>query len=507
MSRVGWEDFEKPNYASIRGGLAGQSGHMPNELHLKKMEQTCMYESEDQLNDFFRSTLKDRTPEAAAYAQDLPRETQDMVRSEVMNLRHTGARTAAEPIHPDLFLGFTDRDKRGYHNSGPDFREYAKQSSARGRFKDFVSDHASDWTIPEGTRSNLRVHQDLRKTMAATKERTKIFDTAFDSYANPYQGTRSGNASTAQMVDTDGVVLNLNNAPGVYQRKDNTTLKGDLIKVGYRQTGDHRFAVAQYGITSAKQKYANIHAAQNNVEQDRKFDIHPTELKTRLMINMIKEVGRRKHLDVYKTETDFNESVHSKNQIKKLTADLSTTQRNVKQTADVKELGYVDKNIKKVRVYDPVSHDTVVVDKDIFSKVNEHKNVTFVKKIEVGARNTLAKEGYTASPGDNVEVHVYSRKRPNILTPLPVKTEHKWHDANYTPLYKRGALSSKNMNSTYADLGQGVNPSANKVMDRLSKAHGYTQGIRSEIDTEQNISDITDVSGFAPRKMRGRTSV
>jgi len=218
MSRLSWEDFEKPNYGVIRGGLAGQSGDMPPELHMKKLEQTCMYEREDQLDEFFRSTLKDRTCDQASLAQDLPRETQNMVRSEVMNLRHSAARTPAEPVHPDLFLGFTERDARGYHNAGPDMKKYVSQSKARGKFKDFVSDHASDWTIPEGTRSELRAIRDVRKTIDASRERLKIFDTAFDSRANPWSGAQTQHTSGVPKSTVDGTILNLNDAPEPGQR-------------------------------------------------------------------------------------------------------------------------------------------------------------------------------------------------------------------------------------------------------------------------------------------------
>ena len=46
MSDVVWQDFERSEYGVIRGGLSGQSGDMPPELHLKKLEQTPIYESE-----------------------------------------------------------------------------------------------------------------------------------------------------------------------------------------------------------------------------------------------------------------------------------------------------------------------------------------------------------------------------------------------------------------------------------------------------------------------------
>jgi hypothetical protein len=507
MSSVGWEDFEKPNYGVIRGGLSGQSGYMPPEMHLKKLEQTCMYEREDLLNDFFRSTLKDTTPDAPSFAQDLPRETQDELRSNVLNIRHSAARTPAEPIHPDLFLGFTERDKRGYHNSGPDMRKYVNESKKRTRYIDFVSDHASDWTVPGGTRSDVRFIKDLRKTFEASRQRIKVFSTARDNRSVGFTGFKTGGMATVAKTTLDGTILDINDANGL-QRKDNTKLKEDLIKVGYRQTGDHRFAVAQYGLTSARQKHYNIHSANSHVQEDRKFDIHPSEVKNRLLINMMKEVDRRKHLEVYRHDMkdSFQESVNSQNKIRKLVSDLMTAQRNTVSTADVIDLGYLGNNVKNVRVYDPVAHDTVIVDKEIFDSVTVNKNITFVKKRDYTARESFFDEGKLKLPGNEVATHVYSRKQPNVLTQLPVRMEQKWNKSEFTPLYKSGQLHAKGVNSSHIEMGQGINPHGDKVFDRHSKGKGDTFAIRSSIDTDSYFNPVDD-RDFVPRKMRGRSRI
>jgi len=510
MSRLSWEDFEKPNYGVIRGGLAGQSGDMPPELHMKKLEQTCMYEREDQLDEFFRSTLKDRTCDQASLAQDLPRETQNMVRSEVMNLRHSAARTPAEPVHPDLFLGFTERDARGYHNAGPDMKKYVSQSKARGKFKDFLSDHASDWTIPEGTRSELRAIRDVRKTIDASRERLKIFDTAFDSRANPWSGAQTQHTSGVPKSTVDGTILNLNDATEPGQRKDNTKLRTDNIKVGWRTTGDHRFSVAQYGATTARRKFTNIHDSQYKNKQSHKFDVMPSEIQNRLFINIMKEVDRRKHLDQYRGEMDFNfrESMTAQNKIGKMVADLSTAQMNTQQTADTIDLGYLNSNIKKVRVYDPVAHDTVIVDKDIFQKVKEAKNITFARKVDpLARRNIHAEEGKITQPGDEVQVMVYSRSQPKHTAQLPVKMDHKWYDSKFEPLYKQNHAKYTIMDHSFTEAEQGVNPNADKVFTSFKKAPGYTQGLREDIDKQDNYDPINDTSNFVPRKMKGRSNL
>jgi hypothetical protein len=513
MSYVKWEDSQKGAHGSIRGGITGQYGDMPPELHLKKQEQTCMYEDENQLDDHFRSVLRNRVSDAPSLAQDMPRETQDMVRSEVLNLRHSGARTSAEPIHPDLFLGFTDRDERGYHNSGPDYRKVVGQSQARGKFKDFVSDHASDWTIPESHRSVSRVISDIRKTINPMKERMKIFDTAFDGRSTAGSHPRGHHKSTRENQTIDGVILDLNNATEVGQRKGNTQLLSDSIKVGYKQTGDHKFSVAQYGLMSKKAHSKNIHDSQYQGRVSHKFDVSPSEVKNRLFINIIKEVGRRDYIadDRASLIDYFSKSGIAQNKIKKLTRDLSIIQNATDQSADVGELAYMGHNIKKVKVYDPVAHDSVIVDRDIFEKVKEHKNITFVKRSDNSLRRRIiTKDGKAVVAGDEVQVHVYSRKRPEFSGQLTTKFGHTWKDTAHAPMYKTSNVFNQGLDANLTEAGQGVNPNADKVFNRVSKAAGIHQDIRMGIDEDAfNNDPVNDTSNFQPshRRMAGRSSI
>lgn len=507
MSGLAWEDFEKDDYGIIRGGLSGQSGYMPPELYMKKIEQTCMYEREDQLDDYFRSTLKDRTTDQVSLAQDLPRETQDLIRSEIINIRHSAGRTSAEPMHPDLFLGFTDRDTRGCHNSGPDLKLLSGQSKSRVKFKDLRSDHASDWTIASGMRPTSQAIADLRETMGRSKDYLKIFHTSEDSRANVWSGMRTGHVSCLPKTTSDGTILNLNDAQEPGQRSDNKKIREDTIRVGYRQTVDHSFAIAQYGLTTKKQKETDIHASQHKSSQSRKYDIMPSEIQNRLFINMMKEVDRRKHIDDDRDEMNpiFDNSKQARNMIGKMAADLSVAQKSTQRTADTIDLGHTSTNIKMVRIYDPISHDSVVVDKEIFQKVKEAKNISFARKTNpLANREVNTKEGIFKLPGDEVTVMVYSRSTPTNTAPLPVKIDHDRHESRSKPVYKQNHSTSTIMDYSYTEAEQGVNPHADAVFNSCKKGNGYTQGIRNDIDTQSNFDPASDVISN-PRKMAGRS--
>lgn len=503
MSRVSWQDFEGDDYGVIRGGLSGQYGDMPTELWLKKMESSCMYERESQLDEHFRSTLKDRSPDKASLAQDLPRETQNQIRSEVMNVRHVGARTAAEPIHPDLFLGHLERDNRGYR-TGTNFRKFNNQSWARGKFKDFVSDHASDWTIPEGTRSEMRVIKDLRSTINPAKQRMKIFETGRGNWTNTGLGHSTGQGSRKLMVSDDGVKLNLNMALEPGQRSGYVKNRTDKIKVGYRTTGDHRFKVAQYGILGKKEQKRNIWEAQQRATGSHNIPQNPEDIKNRLMVNIIKEVGRRKHLDKYRQEIDMDESILSQNTIKKLSQDLSTVQRNTKQTADNNELGYIGDNISRKINYDPINHDMVIV--DVKGNIIENKNIRMVNKYDnkIGWHvNPI--EGKTKMP-QSMEVHVYSSKK-NGTGKIPVKMEHKWHDTDYAPVYKRNMTVGR-LDTNSTSMGQNGIPIEGNTFDRAPRARdGEMMNALTSIDNNVfNANPVMDKE-FAPLRMRGRSSL
>ena len=510
MSNVTWQDFETDYSGIIRGGLSGQSGDMPPELHMKKLEQTCMYERESQLEDHFRSILRDTTPDQVSMAQDMPRYSQDQTRSEIINVRHSGARTAEEPTHPDLFLGFTDRDSRGHHDSGPDFRKINGHSETRGKYKDFLSDHASDWTVPGGHRSELKVIKDIRKTVYPAKQRMKWFDTSRDGRGNTGSNSRI-RGSKKPLTTIDGVMLDLNNTQGMGQRNDNTTVKSNNIKIGYRTTGDHRFSVAQYGILSNKQQKVNIHSSQYKNKQSHKYDVSPSEIKNRLACAILKESWNRRKLEGLKREdTYIKNSKTAKNKINKILSDMSHIQRSTKQTADSVDLGYVSSNIRNIRVYDPISHEMVLVDKKIFDKVKENKNVTFVKKVTSPLNRNTFSEGKQYVAGNEVSVYVYSRKNKEFTKQLPTKMEHCQSKAVKMPIYKNNHSPAQIMNVSSTYQGQSTDPHADAVFERFKSGKSQHWDAKKMLDIDAfNYDPVNDAdtSIRSARKMAGRSKM
>ena len=546
MDDVTW-DTNNSDYEITRGGLVGQSGYMPPELYLLKSEQTYMYEREDLLDNHFRNTLKDRTLDIPILTQDMPRTNQDSLRSDILNIRHAAARTEAEPIHPDLFLGMTERDPRGYHNSGPDLKISNAHSMARAKYKDTISDHASDWTIPEGPRSEMRAIRDLRNTINPSRQRLNIFDTSVDSRSNPFSGLGS-HKSHIPMMTSDGQLLDLNDAKGVNYKNDYNGY--DKIRIGYRQQGDHKFSVAQYGLAGSKLQQANIYDIYSKNQTSHEFDSSPSEvanrlknkmgdvvkigyrqigdsdfsiakygrqtsritksdvresqnnndyshdfedgsyaIRNRLSSSIIKEVGRMSNSDKDYMDPIFKDSVNLKNTIGQLSQDLSVVRNSTVQTADKTEQGPDIANIKKVSTFTPLPHDSVIVDKDIFSKINEHKNISIVRKTDPNFRNNV---DTCLASGETIQVNVYSRKRPVIIVPLPTNMDHEISEATYEPIYKNNRNRAGVSDLACTEQEQGVNPHTDKVFNSFKKASVYHQGLRMSSESIDNSGAVND---------------
>jgi hypothetical protein len=362
---------------------------MPNELWLKKLETTPMCDDEDALDGHNRSVLRDRTCDAPLWASDQPRsaESQDHARSHVMNMRFAAARTPAEPIHPDLFLGFTDRDPRG-HATAPDFRKMHDQSWSRGRYADFLNDDLSDQTIPEGAPSNLQIMLNVRKAGVAAKSRLKIFSTSRDGRAVAAPQRQWNEKSRAALVTTDGTLLDLNSHAGAYNRTDNTVLKGYMHRTGWRSTGDHIVPVAQYSINSARQTRAELRAAEATT--DHVFEATPVQVRNRIARVVAEEAQRRKYFEDYRGDMqhNFDESSVARNVIGRLTAEIGNAQWEVGQTAEFDDDGRAINTTRRVvQAWDPTARDTVLVDQDIFAAINEHKNVSFRKMDAASVRD------------------------------------------------------------------------------------------------------------------------
>ena len=279
------------NYIT-RGGTSGQYGGIQPFEYLKKIETTCMYENENQIEDHFRATLIDRTPEAPTLASDVTRT--DRHSKEVLSIRHAGARTAEEPNHPDLNLSFTDRDPRGI-NVGPNMDQMAKQAGARMKFKDFKNDNTSDMQSTGGYLSEAKAIKDRRSQIGIIKKKWKIFESARDGMAvrSNMPHYDKNKRSDVGLVQFDDVHLRINESSNTNQ--DAVTRISNNMPIGSRLTTSHRFKTANYSqarSVGAAKVNNDFRAAIDQSEADHKTD-ESKEGKTRAIAFIMSTAAAR----------------------------------------------------------------------------------------------------------------------------------------------------------------------------------------------------------------------
>jgi hypothetical protein len=239
--------------------IVGSGYLMPEDMYLRKIEQTCMYESPTMVEDFHRSTLKDLRPSKPFFESDQPLGDGTGVNpnsQRFLDFRDTGRLSRVEPHLPDgTFLDwqFLEKDPRGVAQ-GPNMRKHAEQQFARAGNIKFYSDH--DDSIPESGWNPYQAQMQIRNAQDQVKDRLKIFDTAFDNFHNGGIGSRSG-ASVMNQYDCDREIKDI--AKDRSNRAHKTTNLSNDTSIGWRRTTDHRFKVAKYGKTNK----ANLMASEN----------------------------------------------------------------------------------------------------------------------------------------------------------------------------------------------------------------------------------------------------
>jgi hypothetical protein len=303
--------------------IVGSGSLMPEDMYLRKIEQTCMYESPTMVDDFHRSTLKDMRPVAPFFESDQPLGDGTGINpnsQRFLDFRDTGRLSRAEPHLPDgTFLDwqFLEKDPRGTAQ-GPDMRKHAEQQYARAGNIKFYPDH--DDSIPESGWNPYKAQMQIRNAQNQVKDRLKIFDTAFDNFHNGGIGARSG-VSVMEQYDKYREIKDI--AKDRSNRAHKTTNLSNDTSIGWRRTTDHRFKVAKYGKTnkarlmSGENWYknrANVHLDQDvlvswqetNVPKatallmidlaQQKKNAHRTGIHTKFAHSVDAQIGRKSKL-------------------------------------------------------------------------------------------------------------------------------------------------------------------------------------------------------------------
>lgn len=231
--------FKIPGHSETKNGY----GEIGTSFYLQKLEQTCLMEPSNQLDDYYRSSLKDMRPDKPTLESDQTR--YDKYSNDLLNLRHGGARVNTLPDLPDgTFLEFDglNRDPRGIALD-PDMKMHRRQQEARGKFIKFYSD--GDNSVPSEGRSAQQVIRENKAQFYNVKDRMKIFEES--------QVGRQNAGSNFRLTTSEECMQKSDyRAPDMQDEicQNRNSKVNDLsmnTSIGYRRTTDHRFQVAHYG--------------------------------------------------------------------------------------------------------------------------------------------------------------------------------------------------------------------------------------------------------------------
>ena len=264
-----------------RYGLVGSGSDMPIDYLLRKQEQTCMYESPDQVEDFHRKTLRDMKPLKPLFESDQPRGGTDErgipfgnnISERFLSFRDTGFQNEqdAEPNLPDgsfIDWQFLEQDPRGVA-TGPDMRNHASQQYARGSFYNYRPDN--DDSIPESGINPWQMNSNIRQAQNVTKDYFKIFKTSYDAWTNG--GMAPGYAvSNKEKIYNDQEIKDPAQNPN-RNRMDVTNNLSNDTSIGWRRTTDHRFDIELYGKTSVGKSFSDEDWYKNRANVSTDHDI------------------------------------------------------------------------------------------------------------------------------------------------------------------------------------------------------------------------------------------
>jgi hypothetical protein len=303
--------------------IIGSGSLMPIDAYLKKIEFTKIYESPDQTDDYQRSILKDLRPDKPFFESDQPRNGKDPYTNETRGgnqsrsriaLRETGSRSYAEPSLPDgTFLDwqFLEKDQRGVALE-PDMRKHVEQQKARGKFYNYRND--SDNSIPESGWHPYKAQMQIRNAQHQTKEKLKIFDTAFDGWTTGGKYSRGTMISNVDMQETDNEVPDLAGAEH-RNRADITNNLSNDTSIGWRRTTDHKFKVAKYGQQRGGKAKADDEWYKNranaNLDHDIGVSYQDSNMDKSTALKIIDIAGQRKNANLSALHTKFDRSMNS----------------------------------------------------------------------------------------------------------------------------------------------------------------------------------------------------
>lgn len=175
------------SYSEIRHRKGMAFGGMPHDVLLHKLEETDpelvdevggfdeFHDMKDNYNNYVRSEIIDRAPDAPFLESDQTRRDASLSRS-MINLRYNGTRGSDPdlPRHPELFYGFTGNDPRGVVND-PRFDQMRGHMTARAAGLTTRMGNNDDYQIAERPWTGQSISYAMKEVHRRQKANTRVF--------------------------------------------------------------------------------------------------------------------------------------------------------------------------------------------------------------------------------------------------------------------------------------------------------------------------------------------
>jgi hypothetical protein len=162
----------------IRDSWGPTYGGLPYDMIASKFETTNLEIGEDMMDDYFRTSLKDKTMETTLFPSEQAFKSDSRA---ALNLRYEGNRAGMEPDQSDLFYGDTEPEPRRLMGL-PNFMSYVDQIKERAKFSNFTADQ-SDF-ITDGGISENAFSKHKQSIDARTAKQMRINDYTREAEGN-----------------------------------------------------------------------------------------------------------------------------------------------------------------------------------------------------------------------------------------------------------------------------------------------------------------------------------
>lgn len=323
-----------PTEISYDINIGGRYGQMDTNSQplMAKFEQTDDYNPEDDYEQYARTTLVDRRPDAPTFAHEEPRRS--LASKGFLNLIHTGNRGGSEPSHSEVFLEDTWGDPRGVATD-PDFKKLREQHEARMKFVRWHSD--ADNSIASGRPDNAEMMRKQQEVFKQIRPRMRIFSTSKDGRREGIRRTFTHESDVRKVDRTVQAYGDLIKDYALNPQRKTTILSNTIIartKMYQQNTTDHEFAVAKYGQDTRRRKLTNDMQTMKYSEQDGEFATEDKTATYKAMGLVMSRIVKNKHEAKQDAELGKSDDTQTR-KTEQVTRDLRVVLNAIKQDAEM----------------------------------------------------------------------------------------------------------------------------------------------------------------------------